>query len=91
MKCGLSEWYSLFFMLSHNPLFKLSHHSQHDGGPIWMNSVGTLYLQEDENMLSWLLTKRTDYFKRPILLGSEQSEIAGSVDSTESKHRDCAP
>lgn len=38
-------------------------------------------------MLSWPLTKGTEYFKRLILLGGEQPKIAGSVDSTESKQK----
>lgn len=39
-------------------------------------------------MLSWPLTKRTEYFKRPIILGDEQPKIADSVDSTESKQKE---
>jgi hypothetical protein len=39
-------------------------------------------------MLSWPLTKGTEYFKRPVLLGGEQPKIADSVDSTESKQKE---
>lgn len=39
-------------------------------------------------MLSWPPPKRTEYFKRPIILGDEQPKIADSVDSTESKQKE---
>lgn len=40
-------------------------------------------------MLCWPLTKRTEYFKRPIILEDEQPKIAAdSVDSTESKQKE---
>lgn len=39
-------------------------------------------------MLSWPPTRRTEYFKRPVLLGGEQPQIAGLVVSTESKQRE---
>lgn len=39
-------------------------------------------------MHTWPSTKRTQYFKRPILLGGEQPKIAGLVDSTESKQKE---
>lgn len=89
---SISKWHNFCFILEEWSGLKLlvqtvSPQSVNEKvEAISMGQCWTLYLQ-DENV-SWPQTKRTEYFKRPILLGGEQPKIAGSVDSTESKQKE---